>query len=172
MENALNDKNIISQPLKGQMSMLVLVLGIMFFIMLGVFLFTSNIKPKNTDYANLYVHNLLLTSLRSYTGYSHPCMSVSDTLSCAYLTPNRFCSSDECFQLAPSVAEETIRRVLKQNYDFLLIVEPENWDTVGGERIVIGNPAIENIRPKYTANEKILAYGSNLRIVLMIAEKR
>ncbi len=154
---------------KGQMSMLVFVLGVVFFIMLGTFLFVSSIKSPDSDYVNMYVHNLLLSTLRTSTGYGHPCISVSDTLSCAYLTPNRLCGTEKCSDIAVAVAEETINKAIKPSYGYFIIIEPENWDIVGGERIIIGNPEMEKKRPHYTANEKILAYGSNLRIELIIA---
>ena len=154
---------------KGQMSMMVLALGVVFFIMLGIFLFTSSIKSKDIDYENMYVHNLLLSTLRTSTGYGHPCLSVSDTISCAYLTPNRLCGTEKCSDIAQRITEVTIQKTIKSNYGYFIIVEPENWDIVGGERITIGDPGIEKKMPHYAANEKILAYGSNLRIELIIA---
>jgi hypothetical protein len=156
---------------KGQMSMLVFVLGVVFFILLGIFLFTSSLKPADTEYANMYVHNLLLSVMRKTTGYGNPCISVSDTISCAYLTPNRICGNQKCSDIASNVTQEAIESVIKPSYGFILIVEPENWDVVGGERLKIGEASIESKRPHYSANEKILSYGSNLRIELIIAAK-
>jgi len=172
MENAHDAGRKQNKGRKGQMSMLVLVLGVLFFMMLAIFLFANSIKPKDVEYSNLYVHNLLLSSLRSTTGYNNPCLTVSDTLSCAYLTPERYCSEYQCSELASNVTRNAIEKVIKPTFDYFLVVEPENWGITGGERIEVGNPAVEHARPKYTANEKILIYGSNLRIVLMMANKK
>lgn len=165
MENARKGKRK-----KGQMSMLVFVLGVVFFIMMGIFLFTSSINPPNTEYVNLYVHNLLLSTLRSGTGYPHPCLSVSDTLSCAYLTPNRLCGNSACSEIAVDVTKKPLENIIKSNYGYYLIVEPDNWDMVGGSRITVGQESVEDKHPHYVANEKVLAYGSNLRIKLILAK--
>lgn len=156
---------------KGQMSMLVFVLGVVFFIMLGIFLFTSGIKSSDTDYTNMYVHNLLLSAMRTSTGYPNPCISVSDTLSCAYLTPDRICGSMKCSEIVEEVTKKAIESSLKQNYDYYLVVEPENWDIVGGSVISMGNEEAAKKRPRFVANEKVLAFGSNLRIKLTISGK-
>ncbi|MBN2101890.1 MAG: hypothetical protein JW716_03400 [Candidatus Aenigmarchaeota archaeon] len=166
--NMSHSRSMGSSRTKGQMSMMVFALGVVFFIMLGIFLFTSNIKSKDTDYVNMYVHNLLLSTMRTSTGYGHPCISVSDTISCAYLTPNRLCGTEKCSDIVQRVTESIIERAIKPNYGYFIIVEPENWDIVGGERITMGDPDTESKRPHYVANEKILAYGSNLRIELII----
>ena len=171
MENAHKIEGGKISRKKGQMSMLVFVLGVVFFIMLGIFLFTAGIKSSDTDYVNMYVHNLLLSAMRTSTGYPNPCISVSDTLSCAYLTPDRICGSRKCSEIAEEVTDNALGSIIKQNYDYYLVVEPENWDIMGGSVISIGNEAVAKKRPRFVANEKVLAYGSNLRIMLTIAGK-
>ncbi len=163
MENAHKAKD------KGQISMMVIVLGVVFFLMLGLFLFISSIKPQNDDFINLYVHNLLLASLRMHTGYGQPCLSVSDTLGCAYITPDRLCGGEKCSELAEIVAKGAIESVIRPDMDYLLIVEPENQDVMGGYRMEIGNPDLENRKKKFVANEKVIQYG--LRIALILAKK-
>jgi hypothetical protein len=51
-----------------------------------------------------------------------------------------------------------------------MIIQPERWEIVGGERIEYGNPGVARKIPRWTANERILQYESNLQIQLIIAE--
>ncbi|MCD6590854.1 MAG: hypothetical protein J7K72_02685 [Candidatus Aenigmarchaeota archaeon] len=153
----------------GQTSMLVMVLAIIVIMALGVFLITSSIKPQSDEYNNLYVHNLLLSVLRANTGYRQPCDTIASAISCASLTPDRSCEGMSCYQFSARNIPAVIREVIKPSFDYYMIVQPENWEIVGGERITYGNPDVAKKRSRWTANEKILQYESNLQIQLIIA---
>ena len=155
---------------KGQTSMMLIVLAIIIFIILGVFLLISSLRPVNSEYYNLYAHNLLLSALRRNTGYGGYCETVSSTISCAYMTSYRNCGGVECRALSEEIVPQLIESLISPNLDYCLIVEPENMTS--GEQILYGPKCSEVTAKKqmWTANEKILQYGANLNMKMIITE--
>lgn len=156
--------------LKGQTSMILIVLIIIIFMAIGIFLLISSIKPVNEDYYNLYAHNLLLTVLRTHTGYGGECETYASTLACAYMKPYRGCGTSECRNLSYEITPYLIEKIIKPNLDYCLVIEPE--EGMQGEKLVYGPrcDVVLNKRVKWTANEKILQYGANLNIKFFISE--
>ncbi len=157
--------------IKGQTSMIAIVLIIIIFMAIGIFLLISSIKPEYDEYYNLYAHNLLLSVLRSNTGYGGYCDTISSTLACAYMTSYRRCGDTDCRNLSATIVPALVEKVIKDNLDYCIIVEPENR-TIGGERVTYGEMCDTVIAKtqKWTANEKILQEGANLNIMMVIAE--
>ena len=157
---------------KGQTSMILIVLIVMIFMAIGIFLLISSIKPEYDEYYNLYAHNLLLSVLRRSTGYGGYCDTISSTIACAYMTSYRQCGGTNCRNLSAIIVPELVSEVIKPTFDYCMIVEPENWTVVGGDRIIYG-PRCDVVMAKpqkWTANEKILQEGANLNIRMVIAE--
>jgi hypothetical protein len=155
---------------KGQTSIMLIVLVVVIFFVIGIFLLVSSIKPVNNEYYNLYAHNLLLSVLRSNTGYGGYCDTYSATISCAYMTAYRKCGGVECSNLSGEIVPQLIERLIKPSMDYCMVIEPENGTF--GSQIVYG-PRCDVVMGKksvWTANEKILQYGANLNIRMMIAE--
>jgi len=154
----------------GQTSMILIVLIIIVFMAIGIFLLISSIKPVNDDYYNLYAHNLLLSVLRRNTGYSGYCDTISSTVSCAYMTSYRTCGGVECRNLSYEIVPALIERVIKPTFDYCMMVEPENGTY--GDQLLYGQRCdlVINKAVRWTANEKILQYGANLNIKMVIAE--
>ena len=154
----------------GQTSMILIVLIIIVFMAIGIFLLISSIKPVNDDYYNLYAHNLLLSVLRRNTGYSGYCDTISSTVSCAYMTSYRTCGGVECRNLSYEIVPALIERVIKPTFDYCMMVEPENGTY--GDQLLYGPrcDVVINKAVRWTANEKILQYGANLNIKMVIAE--
>jgi hypothetical protein len=151
--------------------MMLIVLAIIIFMVLGVFLLVSSLKPVNNEYYNLYAHNLLLSVLRRNTGYGGYCDTVSSTISCAYMTSYRNCGDEECRTLSSVLVPELVGNIIKPTLAYCLIVEPENL--TGGEQLIYGPDcaAVTSKGERWTANEKILQYGANLNIKMVIIEK-
>jgi len=150
--------------------MILIVLVIVIFMGIGIFLLISSIKPVHDDYYNLYAHNLLLSVLRRNTGYGGYCDTISSTISCAYMTSYRNCGGVECRNLSFEMVPRLIESVIKPTFDYCMTVEPENGTY--GDQLVYG-PRCDVVMAKktmWTANEKILQYGANLNIKMMITE--
>jgi hypothetical protein len=160
------------QKKSGQTSMVLIVLIIIIFIGVGIFLLISSIKPEYDEYHNLYAHNILLSVLRKSTGYGGECDTISSTIACASQTYYRKCGNVNCLNLSSEIVPNLVDVVIKPTFDYCLIIEPENWTVVGGDRIEYGDrcDVVTASREKWTANEKILRYGGNINIKMVIAE--
>lgn len=89
--------------LKAQSSMLLIVIVIMIFVAMVVFLLGIASTISNNDFTALYVNNLLLSVMRTDTGYTDSkCKLVSDLVFCAYFTPEWQCGPGvpNCLELA------------------------------------------------------------------------
>ena len=171
--------------MKAQTTMVLILLVILLFAGTAIFLLTFAKSVSQADYMNLYAHNLLLTLMRSDTGYTDPnCKLVSDALACAFFTPEYICGQNgpSCLTLANRTAADYIERfsMVKKSYAYLLTVEPQGFTVLGsnGEpfKIVIGDPNVALGRQtKYAANEQMRKSMSsgvfNLNAKLMIMTK-
>jgi len=162
---------MMGKKISGQTSMILIVLVIVIFIALSIFLLISSIKPTHDDYYNLYAHNLLLSVLRWDTGLGGDCDTISSTISCAYMTPYTRCGLSDCRTLAEEVVPQVVGSIVKTNFDYCIIVEPENKTSY--EETMIYGPRCDVVQAKstrWTANEKILQYEANIDIKMIIAE--
>lgn len=151
--------------------MILIVLMIIIMMGMGIFLLFSSIRDSSSsEFDNYYTHNLLLTVLRTHTGYKSPCSTVSETISSAFLLPGTTCQG----RMKSDILNETIPvlmdAVKKPNLEYYLVIQPENWEVAGGRRLEFGKSWVDNEEDKSVANEKILQYGSNLRVKLVLAE--
>jgi len=95
--------NKISQRMKAQSSMLLIIIVIMIFVGLAVFLLGLASTVGGNEFTALYVNNLLLSVMRTDTGYTDSrCKLVSDLVFCAYFTPEWQCGPGvpNCLELA------------------------------------------------------------------------
>ena len=161
------------RKLTGQTSMILIVLMIILFMGLGIFLLMSSIKPEFDEYHNLYAHSLLLSVLRRNTGYGGYCDTISSTVSCAYMTSYRNCGEVTCKNLSAEIMPELIGKVIKETYDYCMIIEPETNQTYETEKIVYGPrcDVVRSKRERWVANEKILQHDANLNIQMIITRK-
>lgn len=152
----------------------ILAIAIAMFIVIAIISFsmlTSIRKERINEFNNIYVHNLLLTVMRSTTGYASPCHTFSDTMVCCYFTPNKRCSQKRCIDICEEDLKERIENLIKPSFSYFLSIEPEGFEYTGGSRVFIGNDSVEDAYPVYVANEKVItSYESDLRIKLIIAE--
>jgi hypothetical protein len=95
--------------MKAQTSMILLVIVLAIFIGMVLFLLNLANTVKSEEFTSLYANNLLLSVMRTDTGYTDTrCKLVSDLVFCSYFTPDWICgdSGFRCIDLA----NETIRK--------------------------------------------------------------
>jgi hypothetical protein len=88
--------------------MILLIIVLAIFVGMIVFLLNLASTVKNEEFTSLYANNLLLSVMRTDTGYTDAkCKLVSDLVFCAYFTPEWVCgdSGNKCLDLA----NDTIR---------------------------------------------------------------
>ncbi len=156
---------------KGQTSMIVIVLMIIIMMGMGVFLLFSSIREPATEFNNYYAHNLLISVLRTHTGYGPPCTTVSETVSSAYLHPGTTCQGKPKTEVLEEIIPSLMGSVLRGSLEYYMVIEPESWDVSGGRRLEFGREWVDSAKNRWVANEKVLQYGSNLRVKLVISEK-
>jgi hypothetical protein len=153
--------------MSGQSTVFLILLVIMLFAGTAVMLLTFAKTINQSDYINMYTHNLLLSILRSDTGYSDPnCKLVSDAIICAFFSPNAVCrgGTTTCLEVAKSAITDYVGRFssVKKSYRYLLTVQPSGFTMIDentGEpfTISVGDSSISSVRnqTKYTANEQL-----------------
>jgi len=171
----------------GQSMVIMIVFVIMIFGGLAVFLLSISQTVSQKEYHNLYVHNLLLSVMRTDTGYTDPnCKLVSDTLGCAFTQSTEYkCggSGEPCIELANGTLTNYMDRfeLVKKNFRYLFIAKPETGvriDPETGEPLVvrIGDKSLETARIDKLKTvyiiPKFLATGPyNIVVELFLAEK-
>lgn len=170
---------------KAQTSMILIIIVIVIFGGLVVFLLGFAKTISQTEYMNLYTHNLLLTIMRIDTGYTDAnCKLVSDTISCTFFAPEWRCGGDgpSCLSLANETMSNHISQfeLIQKSFRYLLKVTPEGFvvrlPTGEPFEIEIGDKGLDTERiEKFTASERIqktTATGQyNLRVQLIIAKR-
>jgi hypothetical protein len=170
---------------KAQTNMLLIIIVIVIFGGLVVFLLGFAKTVSQTEYMNLYTHNLLLSIMRMDTGYTGAnCKLVSDTISCAFFSPDWRCGGDgpSCLSLANETVSNHISQfeLIKKSFRYLLKAAPEGFivrlPTGEPFEIEIGDKGLDTERiEKFTASERIqktTATGQhNLRVQLFIAKR-
>lgn len=157
---------------KGQTSMILMVFVILIVMTLGVFFIIFTIETPGSEYEHLFVHNLLLSVLRKDTGYRSPCSTISETIGSVVMTRGMSCGGKTNVEVLDETIKPAIETILrdKPKYDYFIRIRPENYDIAGGMTRSYGNSELLNRERKWVANEKILQYESNIRVMLILAE--
>lgn len=143
--------------------MIVIILIIIVFGGMAVFLLALADNVSQSEYINLYTHNLLSSMLRTDTGITNPsCKTVSDLLACSFLSPTYICEAGRtCFSMAETVIDRIVSDFAsdKQGFRYLLIVEPEGFVALPQGipyTVEIGDLTLKDARiEKITSNERI-----------------
>jgi len=154
---------------------------------IALFLLSFAKTIGQTEYMNMYAHNLLLSIMRTDTGYSDTnCKLVSDTLSCAFIMPNWKCegSGQNCLALANERISSYMSYdfgLVREGFRYLFIVEPETFRSISPEtgepmKIKIGDLSLEEAEiTKLSANERIQKTTETghyvIKVQLIIAQK-
>lgn len=165
----------------GQTTIIVIVLMIIIFGGMAIFLLSLAKTVSQSEYINMYTNNLLSSVLKTDTGYTSPsCRTVSDLLSCSFLSPNHVCDNgQDCFSLANQKVEFYMTKFgdIKQNFRYLLIVEPEGFVSLQDGNtpytVEIGNISLKDEKTeKIIANQRIQKmlggnpYMINIRLIV------
>lgn len=165
----MNTEKSQMKKLIGQTSMIMIVLVIIIIVGFSVFLLSIARNVPSSEYTDLYANNLLLSLMRSDTGYTDSrCKLVSDTLSCAFFESDWNCGGrgPRCLDLINETVKQHIGSfsLVQKSYDYLFIARPEYLsggdviNPVTGEplRIKVGDPSIEERKSKkIVASEQI-----------------
>jgi len=138
--------------MRGQTNMILIVLVIIIFVGLIIVLLSLTDSFVNEEYTELYVNNLLLSTLRTSTGYTDRCETVSDTISCAFLTPGYRCggSQTSCLELANHTLGKYMGMINENmRYYFVVKSADSNWipvDEDGALRLEFGDKRVYSER--------------------------
>jgi hypothetical protein len=173
--------------MKAQTSMILIVLMLLIFAAVGVFLLSYASTVSQEDYMDLYVNNLMISLMKTDTGYSDSnCKQLSDTVACAFVLPDWRCGTSgmSCLELANSSISEYMDafELISKNYRYLFTVETHDFIArTGSEQgeglsLSFGDASLRNYAgKKRTSNlaiQKTLAGSQyNLKLRLFIARK-
>ncbi|MBU0530708.1 MAG: hypothetical protein ABIH52_03340 [Candidatus Aenigmatarchaeota archaeon] len=169
--------------MRGQSSFVMIFLLIMVVGFIILFLFSFVGTVKDTEYTQLYTTNLLLSMMRSDTGYTDPnCRLVSDALYCGFKSTYFKCgdSGKTCYEVAYETIESYLDNktgIAKKSFRHYLFVEPQDWQPVyrPGEPITfeIGDEEIgaRTFRGKRTSENELIGSGFEiLNVRLFVTE--
>jgi hypothetical protein len=136
--------------MKGQANMIMVLLVLIIFIGVIFVLLSLSESLVDDDYSDLYVNNLLLSILRTNTGYTDRCETVSDTIACSFLTPRYRCGGSQTSCM--DTANQTLDRymgLIKENMRYYFVVKSADpgWvplDESGALKLEFGEPEIYN----------------------------
>jgi hypothetical protein len=172
---------------KAQSSMILIIIVLMMFVGIVVFLLSLANTASKDEFTGLYVNNLLLSVMRTDTGYTDSnCKLVSDLVFCAYFTPEWSCGegSSTCHDLANRTIANYMATFGNQTMSlkYLFTVTPtfvtrdENGEQIS---LDMGDQSLKKSR---TESLKVVSYplvisktvGSNqytLKMQLIVAKK-
>lgn len=141
--------------------MILIVLVIFIIIGIATFLFSLSRSVDQSQYLNIYAHNMLLTMVRSDTGYDDSnCRLISDAVSCTFFNPHRTCGATT--ETCEDVAFDRINRsvhsfdLISKNMRYLLVIKPSGFVSLDRDNITVGDVNLLTDRvTKYTAIERI-----------------
>jgi len=146
----------------GQANIVMMVLVL--FLVFGMFIFLLMMlqKPPESPLDNMYAHNMLLSIMRSDTGYpEEKCKTVADAVACAFFEPYYKCGdSVECARVADNRIADLLGKYsgYKQNNIYYIEASPEgrvvSWMGSAVE-IKRGDQSAKTSTQKSTAEQKI-----------------
>lgn len=164
---------------KAQTSLIMILMVIIIFVGSAVFLISFAGDISQTEYINLYAHNLLASVLKTDTGLTDPqCRTMADVLTCSFVSPSHICGAKDCYTLADERLNDTMNEfsLIKRSFRYLFVVEPQGFVALsqGQQRIVeLGDASLLNAKTDtFVANQRaqqILggqAYILNFRLVI------
>jgi hypothetical protein len=172
---------------KAQTSMVLLVLLIIIFAAIGTFLLSLSRTVSQEEYMDLYVNNLMLSLMKTDTGYSDAnCKLLSDTVACAFILPDWRCggSGMTCLELANKSLGEYMGAfdLISRNYRYLFTVTTHEFiartgiEHGEGMKLSLGDPELEDYRGKkrvanYVVQKSLAGNQYNLKVRLYLARK-
>jgi len=171
---------------KGQTTMMILVFMMLLFVGIGALLFSLAETVSQEDYMDLYVNNLLLSVMRTDTGYDDMnCKKISDLIACSFVMPDWICgdSGIRCKDMVNDKLSDYIGafETISQNYRYVMKVSSQGFvaiDPIEGTPIelIFGDEELPDLQvTKRTANyaiqKRLGGSNYNLKVSLSIAKK-
>ena len=169
---------------KGQTSMILIVLLLIIFAVLAVFLMSMAKTVSQEDYMNLYVNNLLLSVMKTDTGYSDSnCKLISDTVACAFILSDWPCgdSGITCLEFANRSLSDYMGtfELISRNYRYLFVVTSEfcSLEEEGCRVLRFGDPELESYKggrvkvANYAIQKSMAGSQYNLKVTLKLARR-
>ncbi len=172
---------------KAQTSMVLMVILLIVFAAIAVFLFSLAKTVSQEDYMDTYVNNLMLSVMKTDTGYSDSnCKLMSDATACAFILPDWKCgdSGKGCLELTEERLTDYMDafETISKNYRYLFVITSQGFitrtDIEQGEgmRLTFGDATLEDYRGKkrvanYAIQKSLAGNQYNLKVQLYIARK-
>ncbi len=115
-----------SGRLKGQTSMIAILLIVVLFMGILMFLFSSTEVLRNEDYVKNQGTLILTSLLRTDTGNPgapDKCKTVADVIHCSIKTPSWTCGSSDCGDLAEPLVDLYLKNIVDPKLDYYLTYE-------------------------------------------------
>lgn len=171
--------------MKSQSSMILIIIVLMMFVGIVVFLLSLANTVSREGFTSLYVNNLLLSVMRTDTGYmDSKCKLVSDLVACACYTPDWMCGQMTCQRLANETVTKYMaffgNQTTSLKYLFVSTSEVVCRDAEGNPMTLeIGDSSLKTSRKE---SFKIISYplvitktfdvnSYTMRMELILAEK-
>jgi hypothetical protein len=166
--------------------MILLVLILIIFAALVVFLLSFAQTVSQEKYLDLYVNNLMLSIMKTDTGYSDSnCKLMSDATACAFILPDWRCggSGMTCLELTNKSLSEYMDTfdLISKNYRYLFIVSTYGFIARSGTadegmELQFGDPELKTFAGKkrvanYVIQKTLAGNQYNLQVKLYVARK-
>jgi hypothetical protein len=173
---------------KAQTNMIMVVLLMVIFAIVVVFLLSVAQQVEQEDYMSLYANNIVLSIMKTDTGYSDSnCKLMSDLTACAFILPDWICGDSglTCKEMADqrlNLYMESLEGI-SQNYRYLFVVTTSDFisrnalDQGVNQQLLIGDEELldshETKRTSVYAIQKSLGGSSyNIKVTLYLAPRR
>ena len=172
---------------KAQTSMVLIVILLIVFAAAALILFNIVTNVSQEDYMDTYVNNLLLSIMKTDTGYTDSnCKLMSDTTACAFVLPDWRCgdSGMSCLEMADSRIGDYMDEfgMISENYRYLLMVTSygfisrTNLEQGEGLVLLFGDETLQDYQGKkraanYAIQKSLSGNQYNLKVQLFIARK-
>lgn len=165
---------------KAQTTMVLMFLVLIIFGMLFIFLLSFS-ELGQEDYVEQYVGDLLLSVIRTDTGYTDEyCALIQDAMASAFTRSTYKCGmgTETCKEVAASRVRYYLDRfdMLKENFEYFLKVEPQGTTVFRDDENIpivfeIGNYEVVQADEKFTAKQVIIQGFDIFEVTLYIAYK-
>jgi hypothetical protein len=156
--------------MKGQTSMIAIVIAIVMLVFIMLFMFTSLLGAQagqsvRSEYRNLYAHSILLSLLRTDT----ECGTYSEVLKGAYFGGGKCDSLDFLAARLPARIAAILNGTGHTDYEWFLEASPKNFR---GNMMAFGNPVVKESMDRWDARTVITWEGYQLEVKIYIRVKQ
>ena len=173
---------------KAQTNMIMIVLLLIIFAIVVIFLLSVVQKVEQEDYMSLYANNIVLSIMKTDTGYPDSnCKLMSDLTACAFLLPDWTCGdsgmtcrdmADERLNLYMEALED-----ISQNYRYLFVVSTSDFisrdalDQGVAHQLMIGDEELLDFQGTkrtsvYAIQKSLQGNSYNIKVMMYLTPRR